>query len=229
MVTGWTQVQRLGGTRLGVWAIKHVVAPLQLSLQRYSGGRLSLTGPAPVLLLTTVGRRTGKPRTVPAFYLREGAKYVVCNVRPPHEHTNPWVLNALANPQVRLTLHGETLDGWARLAEQPEVDRFCQRSCSSGPHTGPFGMQGATFPYSSSRPTGTQRVRRRRKDKESLLVDLANLTDDELLSRRHQAFLRLSEAPGSDPRREVAYEEIKRINRELANRKPPSGGDEKTS
>jgi len=60
-------------------------------------------------------------------------------------------------------------------------------------------------------------------------VDLANLTDDELLSRRHQAFLRLSEAPGSDPRREVAYEEIKRINRELANRKPPSGGDEKTS
>jgi len=124
MVTGWTQVQRLGGTRLGVWAIKHVVAPLQLSLQRHSGGRLSLTGPAPVLLLTTVGRRTGKPRTVPAFYLREGAKYVVCNVRPPHEHTNPWVLNALANPQVRLTLHGETLDGWARLAEQPEVDRF---------------------------------------------------------------------------------------------------------
>lgn len=123
-MTGWTQLQRLGGTRLGVWAIKHVVAPLQLSLHRYTGGRLSLTGPAPVLLLTTVGRRTGKLRTVPAFYLREGDRYVVCNVRPPHERTNPWVLNVLANPRVRLTLRGETLGGRARRADESEVDRY---------------------------------------------------------------------------------------------------------
>lgn len=124
LVTGWTLLQRLGGTRLGVWAIKHVVSPVQLSLHRYTGGRLSLTGPAPVLLLTTIGRRTGKPRTVPAFYLRDGDRYVVCNVRPPHERTNPWVLNVLANPHVRLTLRGETLDGRARRADQSEVDRY---------------------------------------------------------------------------------------------------------
>ncbi len=122
---GWTQVQRLGGTRLGVWAIKHVVAPLQLSLHRCTGGRISLTGSAPVLLLTTIGRHTGKPRPVPAFYLRDGDRYVICNVRPPHEHANPWVLNVLANPQVRLTLGGgETLDGRARRADQSEVDRY---------------------------------------------------------------------------------------------------------
>lgn len=123
-VTGWTQVQRLGGTRLGVWAIKHVVAPLQLSLHRSTGGRLSLTGRAPVLLLTTTGRRTGKLRTVPAFYLRDGDRYVLCNVRPPHERTNPWVLNVLANPRVRLTIRHETLDGRARRADESEVDRY---------------------------------------------------------------------------------------------------------
>jgi F420H(2)-dependent quinone reductase len=117
-------VQRLGGTRLGVWAIKHVVAPLQLSVHRYTCGRLSLRGRAPVLLLTTSGRRTGKLRTVPVFYLRDGDRYVVCNVRPPHERTNPWVLNVLANPRVRLTLHGETVDGQARRADESEVDRY---------------------------------------------------------------------------------------------------------
>ena len=123
-LSGWTQLQRLGGTRLGVWAIKHVVARLQLSLHRHTGGRLSLTGRAPVLLLTTTGRRTGERRTVPVFYLRDGDRYVVCNVRPPYERTNPWVLNVLANPQVRLTLHGETVDGRAHRADESEVDRY---------------------------------------------------------------------------------------------------------
>lgn len=123
-MTVWTQLQRIGGTRLGVWAIKHVVAPLQLALHRFSGGRFSLTGRAPVLLLTTIGRRTGKLRTVPAFYLREGDRYVVCNVRPPHERTNPWVLNVLANPRVALTVRGMTLDGRARRADETEVDRY---------------------------------------------------------------------------------------------------------
>jgi F420H(2)-dependent quinone reductase len=96
-VTGWTQVQRFGGTRLGVRAIKHVVTPLQLLLFRHTGGRLSLTGRAPVLVLTTTGRRTGELRTVPAFYLRDGDRYALCNVRPPNERMNPWVLNVLAN------------------------------------------------------------------------------------------------------------------------------------
>ena len=53
-------------------------------------------------------------------------------------------------------------------------------------------------------------------------VDLAGLTDDELLSRRHQAFLRVSAAHGPDPGRASAYGEIGLINRELARRRPPT-------
>jgi deazaflavin-dependent oxidoreductase (nitroreductase family) len=123
-MTGEALVQRLGGTRCGVWAIKHVVAPLQLSLHRLTGGRLSLTGRAPVVMLTTTGRRTGRPRTVPVFSLRDGDRYVLCNVRPPHERVNPWVLNVLADPRVRLETRRETLDGRARGADQSEVDRY---------------------------------------------------------------------------------------------------------
>lgn len=40
-------------------------------------------------------------------------------------------------------------------------------------------------------------------------MDYTGLTDDELLSRRHQAFLRLVIAPGSaDARKASAYDEI---------------------
>ena len=47
-------------------------------------------------------------------------------------------------------------------------------------------------------------------------MDYTGLTDDELLSRRHRAFLRLATAPGSsDAGRASAYDEIKLINREL--------------
>lgn len=45
--------------------------------------------PATILLLTTKGRRTGKERTTPIFYLREGERLVICNVNPGFERTNP--------------------------------------------------------------------------------------------------------------------------------------------
>ena len=60
-----------GSDRLGVLVVGRVVSPLQRALYRASGARLSLTGRAPVLLLTTTGRRTGLPRTVPLFYVHD--------------------------------------------------------------------------------------------------------------------------------------------------------------
>ena len=51
-------------------------------------------------------------------------------------------------------------------------------------------------------------------------MEYSGLTDDELLSRRNQAFLRLEAAPRrSDPRRDSAYDEIRLVNRELERRR----------
>jgi deazaflavin-dependent oxidoreductase (nitroreductase family) len=49
--------------------------------------------------LTTTGRRTGKARTVPLLYLRDGNRVVICNVNPGFERPNPWVLNLRAQPR----------------------------------------------------------------------------------------------------------------------------------
>jgi aldehyde dehydrogenase len=78
---------------LTTWLVKHVVSPMDRLSFRLTGGRLRLTIGRPVLLLSTVGHRTGQVRQTPVFYLRDGEELVVCNVRPPGERTNPWPQN----------------------------------------------------------------------------------------------------------------------------------------
>ncbi len=116
--------QRLGRTRAGVLAIGRIVSPLQKELYRRTGGRLSLTGHAPVVLLTTTGRRTGKARTVPLLYLRDGDRLVVCNVNPGFERPNPWVLNLRAEPHAHVQLGRSTISVRARPASADELDRY---------------------------------------------------------------------------------------------------------
>ena len=116
--------QRLGGTRLGVLAIGRIVSPLQRKLYRRTGGRLSLTGRAPVLLLTTTGRRSGKARTVPLLYIRDGDRLVICNVNPGFERPNPWILNLRAEPHAQVQIGRHTISVRARMASGQELDRY---------------------------------------------------------------------------------------------------------
>jgi F420H(2)-dependent quinone reductase len=116
--------QRLGGTRVGVLAIGRIISPLQRELYRRTGGRLSLTGRAPVLLLTTTGRRTGKARTVPLLYIRDGDRLVICNVNPGFERPNPWILNLRAEPHAQVQIGRATTGVRARPASEHELDRY---------------------------------------------------------------------------------------------------------
>jgi len=116
--------QRLGGTRLGVLAIGRILSPLQRGLYHRTGGRLSLTGHAPVLLLTTTGRRTGKGRTVPLLYLRDDDRLVICNVNPGFERPNPWVVNLRAQPHAQVQIGHGTTSVNARPASEDELDRY---------------------------------------------------------------------------------------------------------
>lgn len=141
-------LRRFGGTFVGVWAIKHLLSPLDRHLYRWTGGRgIALGSPlAPRLLLTTIGRQTGQERTVPVFYLREGDWLIICNVNPGFEKPNPWTLNLRAHPVARVqtgSTHGtyrareatdeEVARYWPQLvriwpAYQTEYDRSGQRS-----------------------------------------------------------------------------------------------------
>ena len=55
------------------------VSRLHVAVYRLSGGRLGgrFRKTAPVLLLTTTGRKSGKKRTTPLLYLADEGRYVI--------------------------------------------------------------------------------------------------------------------------------------------------------
>ncbi len=71
-------------------------------------------GDRPVLLLTTIGARTGQPRTTPMMYVFDGDTLLVIasNAGAPR-HPN-WYLNLRADPHVTVEVRGEKYDALAR-------------------------------------------------------------------------------------------------------------------
>jgi deazaflavin-dependent oxidoreductase (nitroreductase family) len=119
-------VQKAGATRTGVWLIKHVVSPMDRALYRASGGRFMLTQRkvGSVVLLTTLGWRSGKQHTTPVFHLRDDERVILCNVNPGFEKTNPWVLNLRAHPQAHVQIGRDRCLYSAREASPEEVEHY---------------------------------------------------------------------------------------------------------
>lgn len=70
---------------------------------RRSGGRISgrLAG-SPVCLLTTIGRKSGTPRTLPLLYLGDGEKVVLVASRGGTDKAPLWYQNLTANPDIEV-------------------------------------------------------------------------------------------------------------------------------
>ena len=152
----WIELARkAGSSRAGVFIIGRVVSPGQRWLYRASGGRISLTGRAPALLLTTTGRKTGQPRTVPLFFIRDGQRIVVCNVTPPFERTNPWTLNLRANTRATVQIRGDIIQCQAREATGSEIDRYWGELIRIWPAYQLFFEQGGSRSIFILEPTGS--------------------------------------------------------------------------
>ncbi len=89
---------------------------------RLSAGRWSIAGIGiPVLLLTTTGRKTGKPRTAPLLYLssEDGETFYVIGSRGGRKAHAGWYYNIRENEQVNITLQGQTLNYRACILAEP--------------------------------------------------------------------------------------------------------------
>ncbi len=119
-------IRRLGAHPAAVWVIKHVVSPLDRAVVRVSRGRLPPPSriAVPTLLLTTVGRRSGRARTIPLVYVRDGHRYVVANARPAGERRNPWIANLRASGRARIRVRGRTMPVLAHELDESEVGRW---------------------------------------------------------------------------------------------------------
>ena len=77
-----------------------------------------------VLLLTTVGRKSGEERTTPLLYGRAGDDYLIVASKGGAPEPPAWYLNLQANPEVELQVWGDRFKARARTAsaeEKPEL------------------------------------------------------------------------------------------------------------
>ena len=83
---------------------------LHVFLYRASGGRIGgRFKAAPVLLLTTTGRKTGKQRTTPLLYAEDAGRYVVvASVGGAPKHP-AWYLNLREDERATIRVGGRTL------------------------------------------------------------------------------------------------------------------------
>src|SRR5215217_9052564 len=97
-------------------------------LYRVSGGKWGRTFfGSPILLLTTTGRSTGRPRTWPLTYLSEGECLIVIASNGGQPNHPAWYLNLRANPQVSVQLGDRTRPMIAQAAEGDERERLWTR------------------------------------------------------------------------------------------------------
>ena len=105
-----------------------VLGTIHRWLYRVSSGKWGQTFfDSPILLLTTTGRRTGRPRTWPLTYLPEGDRFIVIASNGGQPNHPAWYLNLRANPQVSVQLGDRTRVMIAQTAEGDERTRLWSR------------------------------------------------------------------------------------------------------
>ena len=77
-------------------------------------------GRAPVLLLTSTGRRSGQPRTAPVLYLADGDRVIVIGSNAGNARAPAWSHNLKANPDAEVEIRGVRRLLRARVAEGDE-------------------------------------------------------------------------------------------------------------
>jgi deazaflavin-dependent oxidoreductase (nitroreductase family) len=107
-----------------------LIGKLNTPAYRLSGGRIGAkVGDAPVLLLTTTGRKSGEARTAPVVYLERGAGLILIDTNAGNEKLPAWSLNLKAKPQAEVQIGRRKLPVTARVAVGAERDQLW-RACN---------------------------------------------------------------------------------------------------
>jgi deazaflavin-dependent oxidoreductase (nitroreductase family) len=93
-----------------------------------TGGRIaSKFHGAPVVLLTTTGRKTGKDRTWPLLTIKQDDAYTFVGSFGGHDEHPGWYLNLVADPNVTVRDRNRVIHGRARVTTGAEREQLYQR------------------------------------------------------------------------------------------------------
>ena len=130
------------------------------AVYRASGGRVAgEAGNLPVLLLTTTGRKTGKQRTAPLLFIRDGADLVVVASNGGMDWFPSWWLNLQRHPAAVIEIGRDRREVVARKADPERRARLWPEF--TGPYPGYLRYEARTtreIPLVILRPKGLEQV-----------------------------------------------------------------------
>ena len=130
-----TKPKPKGLDRPSTSSVIKLMSRVNTRLYRLSGGRIGknwrigagFRKPVPICLLTTTGRKSGQPRTVPLCFLRDGANVVLVASQGGLPSNPQWYFNIKTNPAVQVEIGKQRCDYAARVASAEERARFWPR------------------------------------------------------------------------------------------------------
>jgi deazaflavin-dependent oxidoreductase (nitroreductase family) len=92
---------------------------------RATGGKVTGTfAGRPLLLLTSIGAKSGQPRTMPLVYTNDGENLVIIASKGGSDANPDWYHNLVVNPEATIELPGEEFQVRARQTEGEERRRL---------------------------------------------------------------------------------------------------------
>ncbi|MGH0037905.1 MAG: nitroreductase/quinone reductase family protein [Myxococcota bacterium] len=108
------------------WIAEHIALYRSDPEKAHMWDSTPLGGPGllPTLLLTTTGRKSGEPRSLPLIYGEAGDAYVIIASKGGLPNHPIWFLNLEANPECELMVGPKKVRARARVAEGEERERL---------------------------------------------------------------------------------------------------------
>ncbi|MGW6725177.1 nitroreductase/quinone reductase family protein [Nocardia sp. NPDC055029] len=119
---------RFAATKPGSWLIR-TVTPLDRAVLERTDAKYTVLGPigAPVILLTTTGRKSGVARTQPLLYVHDGDVLYVVGSNFGQDHHPAWTGNLLTDPSATVAIAGERIPVVATPVPDADSDALFAR------------------------------------------------------------------------------------------------------
>lgn len=131
---------RFSATRTGRWLGSKLAARVDPVLYKLSNGRLTSIGPQviPQLVLTTIGRKSGRERTVQLAYTKDGADHIIVASNFGKQNHPAWSYNLDAHPEATVKLGARTIRVRAERLSDEEKSAIWSRLVANVPQYGSY-------------------------------------------------------------------------------------------
>jgi deazaflavin-dependent oxidoreductase (nitroreductase family) len=102
-------------------------------LKTFKGRVMGTMGPAPILLLSVPGRRSGQLRTSPLLYARDNGRYIIIASKGGSAANPDWFENLVANGGGTVEIGEESFPVTAEVVHGPDRERLWNEAAKAYP------------------------------------------------------------------------------------------------